>query len=357
MNRDKTDLFTAGLNPEEDEALSIFGFRKGSLPIRYLGLPLLHRKLWKSDYSPLTDKIKGKFNHWTVKGLSFAGRLQLISSVIYSLVNFWFSAFTLPKGCLKDIEKLCNKFLWAGDLSKKTSAKISWKGLCLPKPEGGLGLRNFVVWNRALNLKLVWLLFTSTDSLWVAWMREHRLKRQNFWSAESKNSDSWLWKSLLSLKGLASSFISCEIGNGRNTSFWYDHWTDHGPLISYLGESGPRLMGIPAQATVAEAILSHDWEAPSRFRNQNIRDVRNILRSRQVLNNQTGEDSFLWGPGNQKSKEFSTKERGRLLDQEAPSNHGQRLCGSRTECPSMLSISGLRIWIDYLLKQDSPVGD
>lgn len=40
MNKDKTDLFLAGLNIEEAEALNTFGVRRGSLPIRYLGLPL-----------------------------------------------------------------------------------------------------------------------------------------------------------------------------------------------------------------------------------------------------------------------------------------------------------------------------
>lgn len=49
MNKHKTDLFTAGLNSEEAESLNIFGFQMGSLPIRYLCLPLLHRKLRKAD--------------------------------------------------------------------------------------------------------------------------------------------------------------------------------------------------------------------------------------------------------------------------------------------------------------------
>ncbi|CAL9217455.1 unnamed protein product, partial [Arabidopsis halleri] len=49
-----------------------------------------------------------------VKSLSFAGRLPLLSSVIYGVVNFWISTFTLPKGCIKKIESLCSRFLWAG---------------------------------------------------------------------------------------------------------------------------------------------------------------------------------------------------------------------------------------------------
>lgn len=144
MNRDKTYLFLAGLNPEETEALDIFGFQRGSLPIRYLGLPLMHKKLRKSEYSPLTDKIKAKLNSWTVRCLSFAGRLQLISSVIYSLVNFWFTAFCLPKGCLKKIESLCNRFLWSGD--SKTMCSQSFMTVLLPtKIRRWLGIEGFWV--------------------------------------------------------------------------------------------------------------------------------------------------------------------------------------------------------------------
>ena len=124
MNKDKTDLFIAGLNPEETNTITLFGFRKGSLPICYLGLPLMHRKLQKSEYSPLLDKIRARFTSWTVRCLSFAGRLQLVSSVIYSLLNFWMSAFVLPKSCLKSIEKMCNRFLWGGDISKRASVKV-----------------------------------------------------------------------------------------------------------------------------------------------------------------------------------------------------------------------------------------
>ncbi|CAA7030815.1 unnamed protein product [Microthlaspi erraticum] len=307
MNREKTDLFLAGLNPEESEALNIFGFQKGSLPIRYLGLPLLHRKLRKADYSPLTDKIKAKFNSWTVKGLTFAGRLQLISSVIYSLVNFWFSAFSLPKGCLKDIEKLCNKFLWAGDLTKHTSAKISWKGICLPKSEGGLGLRNFLVWNKVLNLKLVWLLFSNTDSLWVAWTLEHRLKRNFFWTIGEKSTDSWIWKFLISLRPLARNLFTSSVGDGTMINLWYDNWCVHGPLIHFVGENGPRLMGIPVQASLTQAYYSHDWNARSRTRNLKIAVLRSLLQTMQPPSPANGADTFLWGPPDQKSTNFSTK--------------------------------------------------
>lgn len=136
----------------------------------------MHKKQRKPECSPLIDAVKARFNNWMVKTLSYAGRLQLITAVIYSSINFWLTTFSLPKGCLKTLERLCNRFLWTGDIRKSTGVKVSWSQSCLPKSEGGLGS----VWNKVLSLKLVWLLFASNRSLWVAWNKEHRLKRAFF---------------------------------------------------------------------------------------------------------------------------------------------------------------------------------
>jgi len=88
MNKEKTELYAGGLNQSETSDLTSLGFTLGSLPIRYLGLPLMHRKLRISDYRPLLDKVAGCFTNWSARSLSYAGRKQLISSVIYGSINF-----------------------------------------------------------------------------------------------------------------------------------------------------------------------------------------------------------------------------------------------------------------------------
>lgn len=278
MNKDKYALYTAGLTSEETTELAPLGFHCGSLPVRYLGLPLYHRKLRPSDFSLLTDQISDRFNSWAAKVLSFAGRLQLISSVIYSTVNFWFAAFSLPKCCISLIETLCNRFHWAGDLSKRAVAKVAWSSVCLPKAEGGLGLRNFRVWNTVLTLKLFWLLFSTSDSLWVAWNWEHRLKQSSIWYVEPNSSSSWIWKHILSLRPLAQTFLKCVIGDGLKTSFWFDSWLDIGPLTEALGNAGTRQMGVPLDAMVIEACDQLGWRLPSaRTHSRSLAAIRDAL--------------------------------------------------------------------------------
>lgn len=151
----------------------------------------MSRKLKISEYAPLMNKITRSFQAWSVKLLSFASRLQLLKTVIFGTVSFWTSAIMLPKGCMKNIEALCSRFLWSGNIDKRSIAKVAWSTVCLPKEEGGLGLRSFLTWNQVLCLKFIWILLSKGPSLWADWHRSRHLLEKSFWCIEPSNSDSW----------------------------------------------------------------------------------------------------------------------------------------------------------------------
>ncbi|XP_020891386.1 uncharacterized protein LOC110231037 [Arabidopsis lyrata subsp. lyrata] len=170
------------------------------------------------------------------------------------------STFMLPKGCIRKIESLCSRFLWSGSIETHTKAKVAWSTCCLPMNEGGLGFKRFSVWNAKLCLRLIWLLFSNSGSLWVAWQHHHhKLDSYSFWEVKQKISDSWFWKVLLKLRGLARKFISCTIGSGTTAWFWHDNWTPFGSLINHLGDEGPRSLRIPLNARVSEACNRLGW--------------------------------------------------------------------------------------------------
>ena len=137
INVAKSTLFASGsnLSPLLDAAVAL-RIGVGTLPICYLGMPLTAKSLTSHDYEPLIDKIRGRMLCWSNRALSFAGRLQLIKSVISITVNFWSSAFILPAKCFDTIETMCSAFLWAGSPTKNHKAKVSWEDLCFPKEEG-----------------------------------------------------------------------------------------------------------------------------------------------------------------------------------------------------------------------------
>lgn len=168
ISLEKSTLYLAGVKSEDREAiLDQFPFESGSLPVIYLGLPLLTKRMNARDYSPLVARIRSRISSWTAKHLSFAGRLQLVGSVLYSITNFWMSAYRLPSACLKEINSLCSAFLWSGPVLSTHKAKIAWEDVCKPKNEGGLGLKNLSDANTVSCLKLIWRIISRKNSLWV----------------------------------------------------------------------------------------------------------------------------------------------------------------------------------------------
>lgn len=126
INREKTEFLLDGGSNERCRALAeAVGIAHGSLPVRYLGVPLSSKKMKKPDFQPLLDKISARFNSWTVRHLSFGGRFQLIQAVIYSTISFWASIFILPNDCISELERMCNAFLWRGAPASDRGAKVA----------------------------------------------------------------------------------------------------------------------------------------------------------------------------------------------------------------------------------------
>ena len=82
------------------------------------------------------EQIQKRNGSWTSRFLSFAGRLKLISSIIWSLCTFWLSAFRLPRECILKVEKLCSSFLWSDTDMNPQKEKVAWEDVCKPKEEG-----------------------------------------------------------------------------------------------------------------------------------------------------------------------------------------------------------------------------
>ena len=142
ISLEKSTLYMAGISANNQNAiLENFPFEAGQLPVRYLGLPLLTKKMTVADYLSLMEKVRTRMCDWNGRFLSYVGRLQLIKSVIMSLTNFSLSAFRLPRQCLSGIEKLCAGFLWSGPGLNMKKSKVGWAEVCKKKEEGGLGLK------------------------------------------------------------------------------------------------------------------------------------------------------------------------------------------------------------------------
>ncbi|GJV94862.1 putative RNA-directed DNA polymerase [Tanacetum coccineum] len=91
--------------------LNVMPMNVGMLRVRYLGVPLISKRLFSNYCLPLIDKVRQRILDWKNKALSFAGRLQLIQSVVSSMQVYWAFMFILPVSIANDIERLMRDFL------------------------------------------------------------------------------------------------------------------------------------------------------------------------------------------------------------------------------------------------------
>ncbi|KAL0410974.1 UNVERIFIED_CONTAM: hypothetical protein Slati_3687100 [Sesamum latifolium] len=176
VNTSKSSIFTAGIvNNELDGILVWTEFARGEMPIWYLGILFAAQRLSITDYSPLVDRIAYCISKWTAKSLSFASRLELISSVIQG------------------------------------RAPVVWEEICYLKEEGGLGIRHIQSWNVALLARVLWNIHRKTDTLWVKWVNEVYLRGILVWDWQPKKGDPPLLRRLADIRDrIITAFSSLE---------------------------------------------------------------------------------------------------------------------------------------------------
>jgi len=84
-NPEKSSLFLSGIpDGVKTQIKECLYMEEGKLHVRYLGVPLISKKLSAVNLE-FEWKIAGRVTSWVSKHLSFAGRLQLIKSVLIGM--------------------------------------------------------------------------------------------------------------------------------------------------------------------------------------------------------------------------------------------------------------------------------
>nr|GEV90679.1 hypothetical protein [Tanacetum cinerariifolium] len=134
--KDALDDFkdASGLNPSKPKSkayfcnvinytilaiLNILPFEEERLTVKYLGVPLVSSRLISRDCKELIDK------------------------------------------------QIMRGFLWSQDNTSRGKVKVAWDVVCIPKQEGGIGIRRLDHFNKALMVSHVWKLLSLKESLWV----------------------------------------------------------------------------------------------------------------------------------------------------------------------------------------------
>ena len=199
----------------------------------------------------------------------------------------------LPKSFYAKVDSLCSGFLWKNSTTSAAGARVAWANICTPKSEGGLGLRKLEDFEMVFRLKRLWLFFYGSGSLWVPWLTNNRFGGRSIWLINDSPRFSSTVRSMLRLKQDLQPFLRCSVRDGNRALFWYDNWTDLGPLHLLFGSSGPRDLRIPLNATVAQVVRNGHWNLPP-ARSELAETLQIILSTLLVPSPVNGCDVYLW---------------------------------------------------------------
>ncbi|KAG7579386.1 Ribonuclease H domain [Arabidopsis thaliana x Arabidopsis arenosa] len=201
---------------------------------KYLGMPVLQKRINKETFRYVLERASTRLAGWKSRVLSMAGRLTLTKVVLSSLPVHTMSTIVLPKSILTGLDKISRGFLWGSTLEKRKQHLVAWKRVCLPKDEGGLGIRGSEATNMALIAKLGWRLLHDCSSLWARVLRSK-------YKVGDVHDGSWLvvkgtwsstWRSVaVGLREVVLQGLSWVIGDGRRVKFWSDKWLSSRSLM------------------------------------------------------------------------------------------------------------------------------
>uniref|UniRef100_A0A2N9GTW6 Reverse transcriptase domain-containing protein n=1 Tax=Fagus sylvatica TaxID=28930 RepID=A0A2N9GTW6_FAGSY len=232
INLSKSELVPVVQVPNVPEMAGILGCQVASLPLKYLGLPLGASFKSKVLWDRVVEKMEKHLAGWKRLYLSKGGRVTLIKSTLSSIPTYFLSLFPIPMSVANRLEKLQRDFWWGGLEDDHKFHLVNWKQTCTPLPSGGLGIRNMVVFNKALLGKWLWRYSTEPTSLWRQVIDSKYGCQRSAWCTDrvSTTHGVSLWKHIRAGWKDFSHHISYKVGDGSQISFWHDTWCGALPL-------------------------------------------------------------------------------------------------------------------------------
>ncbi|GJW12971.1 RNA-directed DNA polymerase, eukaryota, reverse transcriptase zinc-binding domain protein [Tanacetum coccineum] len=205
-------------------------------PFLYLGSMVGGVMSKANAWSEVVDRVKNRLSKWKMKTLSIGGRLTLLKSVLGSMPIFHMSMFKVPSSVLCSLESCRSRFFNGHDSNSRKASWVKWKTILASKERGGLGVSSLYALNRGLLFKWIWRFYSQDSSLWTRVIKAiHGANGKVDAITRAGKRSCWLniiheVKVLLNRGIDLKKYMRIKLGDGANTAFWEDSWSEGGKL-------------------------------------------------------------------------------------------------------------------------------
>ena len=138
VNPNKSQFFFMKMDRiTQRNIIRILGFLKGTMPSKYLGIPLGVGQLKKASWQDILDKMKQNLSSWVLLPLNLPSRLILVKVVMRAMPIYLFLILSALKLVLWAIRGMQRNLLWGSREAKEKFSLVSWDRICRPKEQGG----------------------------------------------------------------------------------------------------------------------------------------------------------------------------------------------------------------------------
>lgn len=115
---------------------------------------------------------------------------------------------------------------------------------------------------RVLHSSYIWKIISSKKSIWVQWVKTYHIGKRNFWDIKVKSDACWSWRKILGVRRQVRNSFVTVIGDGCDTSTWFDNWLDIGPLSNLISRRHLMEAGFNGNECVYDIIEYGRWTWP-----------------------------------------------------------------------------------------------
>ena len=161
INESKSELLWLGSwRHRKDKFLDL---QLSDVPVYALGVHFSydHDAVLRKNFWDKLTSLKKLFNIWSQRDISVYGKINLVKSLALSKLVFICSVMETPKHFVNEVNKIVLDFIW-----NHKPPKIKFSTLIKPKKEGGLEMKDFSLFNKALKLNWVKRLCSNSNAPW-----------------------------------------------------------------------------------------------------------------------------------------------------------------------------------------------